>query len=138
VLNLEPERTNLISYCKESWSKFCKDEIGLNGSSLFIRASAGKILWVVFLLQIGNMFPIQGVLYRNISILSAIAIFNIIWKSVIGNHLPKFIGELLSGDICFQIDTNSLNKYIMILLGIDITLYFTPLQNLINFPDDKK
>lgn len=114
------------SVARASWQKFYREQVGVNGLNLFLKATAAKLLWWSLLAQLTTVvFP--G-LYQTISmpggaffvVGAAVTAISTLWDKV---KLPDFIKKFTDGDIYYELDNDSLNFYIPVLFGLNIVTH---------------
>lgn len=126
---MEVKHPGLISAAKASCKKFYEEQVGEHGWGLFLKATAGKILWLSLLERItSTIFPniAQAISIPGGTFIAAfggVTAISIIWDSVIKDKLPDIFKTVLNGDIAYGLDNKALNFYIMVLLSANLMAY---------------
>ncbi len=116
------------SYISASCKKFRNDQVGKNGWSLYLRATAAKLIWIVLLVQIGNYIsPLSSHVFSSVAVLAFLAGANWVWDQLLKDRIPDFIDQVATGDIAYELDMSPLNTYIATVSVANFLVFLLPI-----------
>jgi len=120
-------KRTLIKHISESNKNYFQAIKDGGGGNHFGRALAAQILWITFWCSFGKLILSNYQIVAALATCSFLVLLWQIWDRVLSDHCPKWIDDLFSGRIFFNLDIKELNVYIGFLAFANMAVLFWPI-----------